>query len=261
MVSAGEYIDELQANGRFSFTTDEAVAALGVSVPAARAAVRRLKAIGVVVAPFKGFHVVIPPAYRRIGCLPAEQFVPDLMQHIGQPYYVGLLSAARYHGAGHQAPMVFQVIVPASRREVECGRVRVDFIARHDMEATPVVDRNTPAGVIRVATAAATALEVVGYPQHCGYLDNVATVLAELAESVDRDELVAEARRAPLPWVQRLGYLLNLVEADDLADCLDAVIDARGAFPVALAPWRDMAGARRDRRWNLAVNIDVEPES
>jgi len=39
MVSAAEYIDELQANGRFCFTTtDEAVAALGVSVPAARAA-------------------------------------------------------------------------------------------------------------------------------------------------------------------------------------------------------------------------------
>ena len=45
-----------------------------------------------------------------------------------------------------------------------------------------------------------------------GYLDNVATVLAELAESIEAAALEAEARRAPVAWVQRLGYLLVLDE-------------------------------------------------
>ena len=39
----------------------------------------------------------------------------------------------------------------------------------------------------------------------------------ELAESLDAKTLVAEANRAPLAWVQRLGYLLSLVEASELA--------------------------------------------
>ena len=119
------------------------------------------------------------------GCLPAEKFIPDLMTHLCGPHYVGLLTAAKYHGAGHQAPMVFQVIVPTSRRGLECGEVRVEFIARRDMSATLIVERNTHTGVLRIATPEATAIELVGYPEQCGYLNNVATVLAELADSIN----------------------------------------------------------------------------
>ena len=50
MLSASHFIDGLAARGRHHFTTDEAVAALGVSLPAARAALRRLKAKGEVFA-------------------------------------------------------------------------------------------------------------------------------------------------------------------------------------------------------------------
>jgi len=33
------------------------------------------------------------------------------------------------------------------------------------MAATPVIDRNTPRGTLRIASAAATSLELVGYPE------------------------------------------------------------------------------------------------
>lgn len=124
MASAADYITGLQARGRYAFTTADVVAALGASVAAARAALRRLKRKAVIADPYRGFHVVVPPAYRRLGCLPAEQFIPELMHHLGEVYYVGLLSAAQYHGAAHQTPMVFQVIVPGSRRGLQCGGVR-----------------------------------------------------------------------------------------------------------------------------------------
>ena len=258
--SLSDYLDNLQAAGRFVFTTDDAIQTLGTSVTAARAVLRRLKHKSFVSDPYRGFHVVVPPAYRRLGCLPADQFIPDLMAHLGEPYYVGLLSAAKYHGAGHQAPMVFQVVVPKSRRSLQCGAVRVDFVSRRDMHDTPVVERNTQTGTIRIATPEATALEVVGYPERCGYLDNVATVLAELSESMNGDLLAAEARRAPTAWVQRLGYLLELVQETDLADSLDPVLAERTIFPVALAPWKEMNGTRRVSRWHVAENVEVEPD-
>lgn len=260
MDSALDYIEDLQMNGRLVFTTEEAVEALGRSVPAVLAQLRRLKKRWRVAAPLRGFHVVVPPKYRRLGCLPPEQFVPALMGHLGEPYYVGLLSAAAYHGAAHQAPMAFQVVVPRARRSVECGRVRVDFIARRDMAETSVVERGTPAGVLRVASPAATAIELVGYPEHSGFLDNTATALAELGESIGGDALEAEARRAPVAWVQRLGYLLDLVGHGALADRLGAVLAERDVFTVALAPWQPMAGAPRDPRWRVAVNTEVEPD-
>lgn len=136
----------------------------------------------------------------------------------------------------------------------------MDFVARRDMADTPVVERNTPAGVIRVASPAATALELVGYPDRCGYLDNVATVLAELSETIDGGALEAEARRAPVAWVQRLGYLLALVERNELADRLDRRLEASNVFLVPLAPWESMEGAPKDPRWQVAINTDVEPD-
>ena len=260
MDSAADYIEDLQTNGRLVFTTDDAIRALGKSVAAVRAQLRRLKSKGRIVDPHRGFHVVVPPQYRRLGCLPPDHFVPQLMEHLGQPYYAALLSAAAYHGAAHQAPMVFQVMVPRSRRSLECGGVRVDFAVRHDMEHTSVVERDTPTGILRVASPGATAVELVGYPERCGFLDNVATVLADLAESIDGDVLAAEARRAPTAWVQRLGYLLVLVGHADLAHRLDAVLAERDAFTVALAPWQAMEGTPRDARWQIAINTHVEPD-
>ena len=247
-------------NGRLAFTTDEVVQALGKSVDAVRAQLRRLKEKGRIADPHRGFHVVVPPKYRRLGCLPPDHFIPQLMAHLKQPYYVGLLSAAAFHGAAHQAPMVFQIMVPRSRRSLECGGVRVDFVARQDMNSTTVVERETPTGVLRIASPATTAVEVVGYPERCGFLDNVATVLSELAESIDAALFEAEASRAPTAWLQRLGYLLVLVEQEELAARLDRVLVERNLFTVALAPWQEMEGTPRDPRWQVAINIDVEPD-
>lgn len=118
----------------------------------------------------------------RLIALKDYTWTPQLMEHLEQPYYVALLSAAAYHSAAHQAPMVFQVMVPRSRRSFECGGVRVDFVARRDMESTFVGERDTPTGVLRIASPGGTTIELLGYPERCGFLDNVATVLAELAE-------------------------------------------------------------------------------
>lgn len=176
------------------------------------------------------------------------------------PYYMALLSAAAYHGTAHQAPMVFQVMVPRSCRGLACAGLRVDFIARADMTSTTVLERNTLASVLRVASPAATAVEIVGYADRCGYLDNVATVLAELTESVKTKALVAAASRAPVAWVQRLGYLLSLVKHELIADALVSVLDGRGLFIVPLAPWLDMTGVPLDPRWRVAINTEVEPD-
>lgn len=72
---ASSFIADLAARGQYTFTMGNAVKALGGAVPAVRAALRRLKAKGELADPHLGFHVIVPPEYRRLGCLPAEQFV------------------------------------------------------------------------------------------------------------------------------------------------------------------------------------------
>jgi predicted transcriptional regulator of viral defense system len=115
-------------------------------------------------------------------------------------------------------------------------------------------------GTVRVATPAATALELVGYADRCGGLSHVATVLAELAEAIDPAALAAEGRRAPVAWAQRLGWLLERVEKPDLADVLRPDVEARATAPTPLRRSAPTRGAERDARWRLIVNADVEPD-
>ena len=162
------FIDGLAAGGRYTFTTDDAVAALGVSPVAARAALRRLAAKGYIAQPFRGFQVIVPPEYRRLGSLPPEQFIPQLMLRLRERYYVALLSAAQYHGAAHHRPQRFQVAVAKNRSEIVCGSVEVEFVARKEIARVPTVPFNTPRGPIRVSSVEATALDLIGYPTHTG---------------------------------------------------------------------------------------------
>ena len=256
----GNYIDDLAAKGRYHFTTQEAVAALGSSPVAARASIRRLREKGRVAMPFRGFHLIVSPEYRALGCLPADQFVPQLMEHLGLAYYAGLLSAASLHGAAHQAPMVFQTIAADNRPEIRCGRVRVEFVARNNVDEIPTVQKNTLRGVLRVSTPEATAFDLVGYPGHAGGLSNVVTILSELAENLDAVKLLAETGRSPLPWTQRLGYLLERVEAVDLAVPLAEHVAIHAKEYVPLRPRKSVARASRDSRWRLFVNEEVEAD-
>ena len=254
------YVDSLASRGVYHFTTDEATAALGSSPVAVRAAIRRSRAKGRLAMPFRGFHVFVPPEYRALGCLPGEQFIPQLMERLGLVYYAGLLSAARLHGAAHQAPMVFQVVARENRPDIHCGRVRVEFVARQNVADIPIVQKNTPRGILRVSSPEATTFDLIGYPSHAGGLSNVATLVAELAESLDPHKLLAETAHSPLPWTQRLGYLLELVGAPGRAALLEKHVAGHAKEYTPLRPGKPSGRASRDTRWRLLINDTVEPD-
>ena len=259
-MTAANLVAELASRGRHCFTIADAVAALGSSLVATRAALRRLKDKGVVAMPYRGFHVIVPPEYRRLGCLPADQFVPELMKHLGQRYYVALLSAARYHGAAHQQPQIFYVMVAKNRASIVCGAVRVHFVARHNVAEIPVARFNTPRGYVTVSSPEATAFDLVGYYKRAGGLDNAATVLTDLTDSLSSERLFEVAKLSPAPWAQRLGYLLERVGAERKADPLACYVERMAKETTPLLPGRTIMGARHDPRWKLHLNVDVESE-
>ncbi len=257
---ASEYIRELASNGRYHFTTADAVKAVDGKPPAVRAQLLRLKQQGLIAQPVRSFHVIVPPEYKRLGCLPADQFVDHLMQFWDEPYYLCLLSAAERHGAAHQRPQATQVMVRKNRHAITCGQVRVEFIARGDIDRMPVTRLNTPRGMLRYSTPEGTALELVGYPNRAGGLDNVATVLSELSEKMAAEKLLETARLCPVSWSQRLGYLLELVGREDIAQILRPFVlgNARSYTPLRRAA--PIAGGVRNPHWRVIVNVEVEPD-
>ena len=259
--STRRFVTGLAVQGRYHFTTGEVIEATGASRAAVGAVLRRLQQEGFVAMPFRGFHVVVPPEYRRLGCLPPAQFVPQLTAHLGLDYYVGLLSAAELLGAAHQRPQAFQVVVERNRSPLSCGEARVEFVARRNVAKIPFLELNTPRGAVKISSPAGTAFDLVGYAHRCGGLDNVAMILRELAERLRARELPRVARLSPAPWAQRLGFLLDTVGADALSGPLAAHIARVANEYVPL----DVGGREpvrsRSQRWKLDINHEVELES
>lgn len=257
---ANNVIDEFASVGRYHFTTEEMCSALGVSEAATRLALARLAKKGLIASPARGFYVIVSPEYRRVGCLPAAEFIPQLMEHRARPYYVALLSAAEYHGAAHHSPQVFQIAVAGNHRPISCGLVRVRFISRARIAEVPVQTRNTRCGTLLLSTPEATAVDLVGYARRAAGWDNVATILCELAEEINPDLLCEAARTAPVTWAQRLGYLLELVGAEDKAGPLKDHVRRFARDLTPLVPYASVDDARREDDWKLLVNADVESE-
>ncbi|ABB23397.1 type IV toxin-antitoxin system AbiEi family antitoxin [Pelodictyon luteolum] len=259
-MNLSRYIDGLQAKGSFCFSGAEASSALCSSAIATRDALRRLRYKRVVAMPYRGFYVVVPPEYRQIGCLPANQFIPSLMEYLKEPYYAGLLSAGEYYGAAHQRPQSFQVILEHIRPAIICGSVKVDFIQRNNAALMPTRNFKTPRGYLKVSSPEVTAFDVTGYPHHAGGLDNAATVLAELAEGMDAGKLLDIAGLSPVTWSQRLGYLLELIGEDGLAEGLAAYVAERKPVPALLSPSQPHHGVHQVPRWRLLPNETVSPD-
>ncbi len=257
---ARDYINDLAASGRYHFSSSDARQALGVSAEATRLALNRLARKNRIAQPARGFHVILPPEYRSLGCLPPDQFIAALMQRLRQPYYVGLLSAAQYYGAAHHRPQEFQVLLEKARRPIRCGQVRTMFIVRRQLQQVSVQSFNTPRGTIHISTPEATAVDLAGYCHRAGGIDQVATVLFELAEQIDPQKLVAAAQTAPVTWAQRLGYLFERISACKQVTLLKAYVKDKARQAVPLVPENIHKKMPRDPDWKILVNADIEPD-
>jgi predicted transcriptional regulator of viral defense system len=255
-----DWIEALPQSGRYAFTRGEAAAVSGGSPEAVKMTLYRLERKGAIARPRRDFLVVVPAEYRSAGSPPASWFIDDLMRHLGRRYYVALLTAAALHGAAHQRPVAFQVIADAAERDIEVGRVRIEFHASRRVEAAAVEALETETGSMRVATAETTAFDLVRFPAAAGYWSHVATVLSELAEKLDPVKLAAGAARVAQSDVQRLGWLLSRVGANDLADALARELAGKRLQPTPLCRSRDSERAPLDARWRVRVNDQVEPD-
>ena len=258
---ARDYLDGLSTAGRYCFTSQDAGNALGVSQDAVKLALNRLRHKGEVASPARGFYVIVPPEYRALSCLPADQFIPALMQQAKMPYYAGLLSAAQYHGAAHHRPQEFQVMLGKPRSPIECGKVRVTFYVCKNISEIPVQHINTPRGTVAVSTPEATAFDLIGYESKIGGLDAVATVLVELSEKMDSKKLAEIAPKMPLLWVQRLGYLLEHIGEEARAKYLKNYVREHAVNARALQPSSPEEGFPRNNDWKLIINADIEAET
>ncbi len=227
------YVGRLLSEGRTVFTADEAEQALGIGHGAFLDAAERLQQRKALLKPRQGFYVVVPPQFASWGAPPPAWYIDALMRYEDQAYYVGLLKAAELHGATHQAVMEFQVISPKRLPKIRAGRNLIVFYYRKDMEGVTagIEGRKTDTGTMKISSATLTALDLLRYPRASGGSDSVATVLSDLAQKIDPEELAALSELVERPVLQRLGHLLEYLGHDALTGPMLEALRRRGSPP------------------------------
>jgi predicted transcriptional regulator of viral defense system len=254
-----ELVDRFQESGRYTFVREEALRELNINAENLKRAVKRLTEKGRIAVPRRGFYVIVPLEYRVAGAPPSSWFIHQLMLHLERPYYVGLLSAAALYGAAHQQPQEYQVITDRPQRSMHVGRNRIRFLVKKNVGQAAIEEHKTETGTVRVSTPETTAIDLLRYAMVAGGLDNVATVLGELAERIDRQKLVEAAKMdGEMAFAQRLGYILENVVTGDHSSNLAEWIKKKNPRNIPLNPGKPIKGQPANRRWRIIVNDRIE---
>lgn len=259
-----QWVEDQMIRGRYMFTKQDV---LNLGLPIKEASVnrslQRLEAKGTIMSPWQNFYVTVATEYRLKGIVPPSFYIDRLMTFLGRDYYVSLLSAAALNGASHQMAMVFQTMVNGGpiRSGVKNG-TKLEFTLRQNLPMEFTHKVKTQSGYMTVANAELTALDVVTEYKKVGGLSRAAELIVELCEQTKWDE-----SKLPLlsyysiATVQRLGYILDLIEEHEQAKAFYVLMKQMGKI-VRKIPLKQTAPVTDDMpmnaRWKVIVNYELE---
>ena len=194
--------------------------------------------------------------------LPPILFIDYLMKFIAKPYYVGLLSAAALYGAAHQQPQEFFVLTTSKQLATQKKGIKINYIIKKIIPSQFLENRKTETGYVKVSSPELTAFDLVYYSNRIGSMNRTSTVLIELVESMQPDNIEPELVQSfSVATIQRLGYILEYsLYEEQLADKLWKVSKDLNQhfYRQPLSTGKKTAGYKTDPRWKIIINTKIE---
>lgn len=265
-IRLSDWKDDLLANGRISFSLDQAKEAFPAHTETAiKRSLNRLSVKGDIVSIYKGYYLIISSQYASRGILPPTIYIEALMKYLKRPYYMGLLNAAAFHGAAHQQPQEFFVFTsfPVLRDTKRKG-IRVNYISIKKFPTALLEERKTESGYLKVSSPELTVIDLIHFEKRVGGLDRVTTVLNELTDEIKPEKLNgAFLKEVSAVSVQRLGFILEKVlEKTELAEQLyESCKKEKIKFNrKPLKASGKVKGFQYDEKWKIIINTNIEHE-
>lgn len=208
--------------------------------------------------------VVVPVEYGLKGIVPPIEYIDHLMKYLEKDYYVALLSAASLQGASHQQPMEFYVANSGILRNKTKGDIKINFVTKKNIPIPYLTKLMTNSGYVNVSIPELTAFDLVMYAKNVGGINRVATILSELAEEMNFRKMdVVFFKLFPSAAIQRLGYLLDLLEFNNLADALQRKIKQANIkfkkYPLSVvSKGKKLSDYDVNEKWKIIINTEIE---
>ena len=209
------------------------------------------------------FYLIIPPRYSKFGKLPIDLYVNSLFEFLGRNYYVGLYSAAKSYGAGHQQIQKEYVLHnKAPLLSISKNAINLDFFTVSNWPKKNIVSKKGDAGMYNISSPCLTAVDLIYHQTKIGGLNRMLSVLEELIEEIK----LADAKDL-LSWysqksvLQRFGYLLNEFDSEsEIANLIYGHLKLKKFYPVLLSPRSNEKPGSVENRWKVDVNIKMESD-
>jgi len=254
-----DYLTEIQSKGRYSLTLNELQTKFDTSEKAILQKIYRLKNKKQLAQVRKEFYVIIPPQYSNRGMVPPTLFIDDMMDFLNKEYYVGLLSAAALHGAGHQQPMEFQIVnKKPALRSIQNQKLAISFFTKSEWEQDQIKEKKTETGYIKVSSPELTAFDLVYYSKKIGGLNRIIPILKDLIESIKLSAIGKTARKQKIQNIQRLGYLFEELGAINIANSLYKKINRKNSRKILLSLAHKNKKGQVNDKWKIIVNTELD---
>ena len=179
-------------------------------------------------------------------------------------YYVGLLNAASFLGAGHQQPPEYFVITTApTLRPILNHSIKINFIRKKDWDTRFVTYQKTESGYLKISTPELTALDLIFYQERAGGFNRVSTILEELSNRIKPNSLRDCAKEYHvISVIQRLGFLLECVLGkNDLVKPMKRYLHQTKHYPLLFnASTSFNPDLHIENDWKIIMNTSVEPD-
>ena len=203
--------------------------------------------------------------YALRGVVAPIEYIDQLMKHLNQPYYIGLLSAAAMYGAAHQQPMALTLITDSRHlRDKIKNDVKISFFSKKEIPCKYLKRMTTRSGTVQVSTPELTAMDLIMYVKQVGGISRAATILNELAESINFKNIENDFfDEFNLSVIQRLGYILDELGYDELsAQLLNKTKRVNFNFrnyPLDIGKESDKnVYYKTDDKWKIIINESME---
>jgi len=262
-MNAKEYIKYLLSIENYSFSLDEIAQETAGSSNSLKFELLRLSEKGEIVNLRKGFYLIITPRYSSIKKLPLQLYCEKLFKYLDRNYYVGLFSAAKFHGASHQQVQRDYIITEKPKfNDISKNTIDIRFFTTSNWTDKNIQQKKSDAGIFKISSPALTIVDLIHYQTKLGGISRILATIEELSEELTKTDLVDLLNWYPnKSTLQRLGFLLEKLDIqEEFQEIIYSELKTKNFFPVLLTPKSKEKPGAVDNRWKVDVNVKFESD-
>ncbi len=207
----------------------------------------------------KGQYALIPAdvLYDRKGFVNDPYLISNqLMENLGEKYYIGYQSAAHLHGAAEQLPFTTFIAVLKQKRSIKVGNKKIQFITLKKDKFFGVTEMKYFDSLLKVSDREKTTIDLINRPDICGGMEEVSRTVSNLMEDLNIKKFIRYLKKMKKPVVaQRLGFIMEKFSQDE--PILKKIERLKSRYTYLLDPYSPKRG-KKSSRWNLIENIKLE---